>query len=121
MKTMAWAAGVALAFALPTAAYAQGEEAGDSFATMDRTGDGKVDWDEFRNRMASLFHDLDKDNDKVLRGAENFPVYDDEGKEMAAKDVSSDEFMSAAEQAFMMADADGDGFLSRAEAGSPAR
>lgn len=120
MKTMAWAAGIALAFALP-AAYAQNEPAGDSFASMDRTGDGKVDWDEFRNRMSSLFHDLDKDNDKILRGAENFPVYDDQGKEMPQKDVSADEFMSAAEQAFMMADADGDGFLSRAEAGSPAR
>lgn len=121
MKTMAWAAGVALACALPTAAYAQGEEAGDSFATMDRTGDGKVDWDEFRNRMASLFHDMDKDNDKVLRGAENFPVYDETGKEMPAQDVTSDQFMTASETAFMMADADGDGSLSRDEAGMPAR
>jgi Ca2+-binding EF-hand superfamily protein len=121
MKSMAWAAGVALACALPITAAAQDQPAGDSFATMDRSGDGSVDWDEFRNRMAGLFHDLDKDNDKILRGAENFPVYDEQGKEMPSKDVTNDEFMSAAETAFMMADADGNGSLSRDEAGMPAQ
>jgi hypothetical protein len=118
MKTLAWTAGALLAAALP-AAHAQDAAPADSFAAMDQSGDGSVNWDEFRNRMASLFHDLDKDDDKVLRGDENFPVYDAEGNEMPRQDVSTEEFMSAAEQAFMLADANGDGSLSRDEAAPP--
>lgn len=120
MNSIKWAAGAALALALLPAA-AQNEGPGDPFAMMDRTADGTIDWDEFRNRMASLFHDMDKDNDKVLRGAENFPVYDASGTQLPAQDVTSDQFMTAAETAFMMADADGNGSLSRAEAGMPAQ
>lgn len=118
MKILAWTASALLAAALP-AALAQDAAPTDSFASMDQNGDGSVNWDEFRNRMATLFHDLDKNNDKVLRGDENFPVYDAEGKQLEQQDVTSDEFMSAAEQAFVMADADGDGSLSRAEAAPP--
>jgi len=102
-------------------AAAQDTMPGDAFTMMDRTGDSKIDWDEFRNRMAGLFHDMDKDNDKILRGAENFPVYDQTGTQMAAQDVTSDQFMTASETAFMMADANGDGSLSRDEAGMPAQ
>ncbi|HVF35296.1 MAG TPA: hypothetical protein VND91_08230 [Candidatus Saccharimonadia bacterium] len=120
MKSLKWAVGAALALALLPAA-AQNEGPGDAFASIDRTADGSIDWDEFRNRMASLFHDMDKDNDRILRGTENFPVYDATGTLLPSQDVTSDQFMTAAETAFMMADADGNGSLSRDEAGMPAR
>lgn len=90
----------------------------DPFGVMDQSGDNKVSREEFLNRMAALFHDLDKDNDRVLRGTENFPVYDEKGAPMPPRDITVDEFVSASGQAFGMADQDADGFLSRDEAGA---
>lgn len=90
----------------------------DPFGVMDQSGDSKVSREEFLNRMASMFHDLDKDNDRVLRGPENFPTYDEKGTQLPARDITVDEFVQASGQAFSMADVDGDGFLSRDEAGA---
>ena len=90
----------------------------DPFGVMDQSGDNKVSREEFLNRMASMFHDLDKDNDRILRGDENFPVYDSKGAPMAQRDVTVDEFVQASGQAFSMADQNADGFLTRDEAGT---
>lgn len=99
-------------------AYAQDDPPHDPFGVMDQSGDNKVSREEFINRMASMFHDLDKDNDRVLKGAENIPTYDEKGAPLPQRDVTVDEFVEAAGQAFNMADQDTDGNLSRDEAGA---
>ena len=106
-----------LALGIAGTAMAQ-EGPRDPFGVMDQSGDNKVSREEFLNRMASMFHDLDKDNDRVLRGGENFPVYDSKGAPMAPRDVTVDEFVQASGQAFNMADQNADGFLTRDEAGA---
>ena len=90
----------------------------DPFGVMDQSGDNKVSREEFLNRMAAMFHDLDKDNDRVLRGAENFPTYDQKGAPMPQRDITVDEFVQAPGQAFGMADLNGDNVLTRDEAGA---
>lgn len=89
--------------------------AADGFRTADFDGDGKVTWEEFRNRVAKVFGHLDQNHDGRLTGDELPPAVDRDGKAAQPGTVSAESFIAAAEEAFKTADRNSDGALSTQE------
>lgn len=83
---------------------------------MDRSGDGKISLEEYRNAMLRRFDARDRNNDGVLDGAE-FPKEWLAGAaiEDAQHKLSRDDFSDQLEPTFERFDADKDGQLAGAE------
>ena len=113
------AAGLAclVAAAAPVAAAdaALTSAADDAFKAADFDGDGKVTWEEFRNRVVRVFGHLDANGDGRIAGQEHPAAVDAEGKPAQPGNVSAESFTGAVEEAFKASDKDGDGALSLAE------
>lgn len=112
-------AALVLAGLFATGAHAA-DTPGDSKARllqrMDRNGDGKISFEEYRNAMLRRFDARDKNHDGVLDGAE-FPKEWLAGAaiEDAQHRLSRDDFSDQLESTFERFDADKDGQLAGAE------
>jgi Ca2+-binding EF-hand superfamily protein len=117
-------AALVLAGSFATGAYAadtpSDSRPGDSrsrlLQRMDRNGDGKVSFEEYRNAMLRRFDARDENHDGVLDGAE-FPKEWLAGAaiEEAQHKLSRDDFSDQLEPTFDRFDADKDGQLAGAE------
>lgn len=105
-------------FALGLMLIGGGALAGDvptRFDRMDRDGDGRLSPEEFRNAMLRVYTDLDRDGDGTLSSDEQPPLRDRDGKAIERAPIKIAELAAAIDLMFAQVDADGDGFLSRAE------
>ncbi len=89
------------------------------FDSSDRDADGKISYEEYRNRMAKMFHNLDKNLDGTLSKDELDEVMvahqghidlDANGR------ISDREFAGITTLIFAWADTDNDGYLTKSEA-----
>jgi Ca2+-binding EF-hand superfamily protein len=114
------AAAFAVALALapaPGAAQdpALAKAADAAFTAADFDGDGKVSWEEFRNRVVMVFGHLDVNGDGRIAGDEHPPAVDKAGKDVQPGNVTAESFTAAVAEAFKASDKDGDGALSAQE------
>lgn len=119
-----WLSRVALCCALPLCAVSTLSVAADqgladaadaAFKAADFDANGKVSWEEFRNRVVNVFGHMDANADGRIAGQEHPPAVDAQGKEVQPGNVSAESFTSAVADAFKQADKDGDGELSAEE------
>jgi hypothetical protein len=115
LRTAALACFAAVAAPAGAADAALESAADDAFKAADFDGDGKVTWEEFRNRVVRVFGHFDANSDGRIAGQEHPPAVDDEGKPAQPGNVSAESFTGAVEEAFKASDKDGDGALSLAE------
>ena len=93
-----------------------------SFDSADVDGDGKVSWEEYRNRMLQVFHAMDHNGDGRLTPDETPSAKDKSGQPVKGGTVTVEAYAVSIETAFKKADADNDGALSPDEwAGAPAK
>jgi len=91
-----------------------------SFDGADVDGDGKVSWEEYRNRMLHVFHQMDHNGDGRLTPDETPPAKDKSGQPVKGGTVTVEAYTASIEKAFKEADTDGDGALNPDEwAGAP--
>lgn len=110
------ASALALAPALAGAQDAALAQVADSaFSSADFDGDGKVSWEEFRNRLVRVFGHLDHNEDGRIAGDEHPPAVDAAGKAVQPGNVTAEAFAAAVAVTFKAADTDGDGALSPQE------
>ena len=91
---------------------------------MDRNGDGKVDYEEYRNSMMRRFGNADRNDDGVLRGDElpqHMVVIREAAKVGSDGAVTVDAFTDALKPVFDRFDANHDGVLEGQEIESFAR
>lgn len=93
-----------------------GDRKGRLLARMDRNGDGKISFEEYRNAMLRRFDGRDKNHDGVLDGDE-FPPQWLAGAAIATeqKRISRDDFSDQLQPSFDHFDTDKDGQLDGAE------
>ncbi|MFZ1643716.1 MAG: hypothetical protein WAV07_20250 [Candidatus Contendobacter sp.] len=111
-RGIATALAVVLGLGAATAARAALDEATQkSFDSVDVDGDGKVSWEEYRNRMLHVFHQMDHNGDGRLTPDETPPAKDKSGQPVKGGTVTIEAFSVEIEKAFKKADGDGDGAL----------
>jgi Ca2+-binding EF-hand superfamily protein len=106
---------LSLALGLLVFSHTLAGEAPTRFDRMDRDGDGRLSPEEFRNAMLRVYTDLDRNGDGSLSSDEQPPLRDREGKTIERAVIQIAELAAAIDLMFAQVDADGDGFLSRAE------
>ena len=115
---IAMALAVAFGLGAATAVWAALDEtAQKSFDSADVDGDGKVSWEEYRNRMLHVFHQMDHNSDGRLTPDETPPAKDKSGQPVKGGTVTVEAYTVSIETTFKKTDADGDGALSPAEWG----
>lgn len=94
----------------------------ESFSALelvDRDADGRISYEEYRNRMVKSFVELDQDRDTVLTQEELSRFVVKPHHELADRDgdgtVTYDEFMSHATVLFAVVDENRDGYLTDEE------
>lgn len=116
LHVIATALVVALGLGAATAVRATPDEAAQkSFDSADVDGDGKVSWEEYRNRMLHVFHQMDHNGDGRLTPDETPPAKDKSGQPVKGGTVTVEAYTVSIETAFRKADADGDGALTLVE------
>ena len=120
-RVIATALAVVLGLGVASAAQAALDQATQkSFDSADVDGDGKVSWEEYRNRMLHVFHQMDHNGDGRLTPDETPPAKDKSGQPVKGGTVTIEAYTASIETAFKQADADGDGALDPDEwAGAP--
>lgn len=92
-----------------------------SFENTDVNGDGKVSWEEYRNRMLHIFHQMDKNGDGRLTEDELPPrknkTQDNNDQSPKDRTVTIEMFNGSIEKPFKQADSNSDGALSPEEWG----
>ncbi len=106
---------VAVAVAAVAGDQTPAAESKAAFKAADFNGNGKVSWEEFRNRVISAFGHLDRNNDGQIAGDEHPPAVDKNSKPVQPGVVTVSEFTASAQAAFKAADKNNDGQLSLAE------
>ncbi|MFZ1829381.1 MAG: hypothetical protein WAW42_11550 [Candidatus Competibacteraceae bacterium] len=91
------------------------ESAKKSFDNTDVDGDGKVSWEEYRNRLLHVFHQMDHNSDGRVTPDETPPAKDKSSQPVKGGTVTLEAFSTEIEKAFKKADGDGDGVLSADE------
>lgn len=122
MRIRCFVLGLAAALVATAATAARSDEHSPAdrksrlLARMDRNGDGRISFEEYRNAMLRRFDARDKNHDGVLDGAE-FPSQWLAGAAIAAdqRRISRDDFSDQLEPSFAHFDADTDGELDGAE------
>lgn len=89
------------------------------FESTDRDADGKINMEEFRNRMTKVFLELDVDGDGVLEAEEFSQVLVAPHHELAdsdgSKTLSQREFIDHTTLLFEAVDSDNDGHFTKQE------
>ncbi|WP_257385830.1 hypothetical protein [Tahibacter caeni] len=122
MRIRCFVLGLAAALVATTATAATSGEPAPAdrksrlLARMDRDGDDRISFEEYRNAMLRRFDARDRNRDGVLDGAE-FPPQWLEGSGIAAeqKRLARDDFSDQLEPSFAKFDADANGQLDGAE------
>lgn len=97
--------------------YAQDAKQPTPFEKADQDGDGKISFEEYRNRAAFLFHDYDHNEDQHLT-ADELPEYRNaKGIVVETKSITIEDYMASISHSFDMGDLNKDGFLQDAEWG----
>ena len=97
--------------------YAQDAKQPTPFEKADQDGDGKISFEEYRNRAAFLFHDYDHNEDQHLT-ADELPEYRNaEGVVVETRSITIEDYMASISHSFDMGDVNKDGFLQAAEWG----
>jgi Ca2+-binding EF-hand superfamily protein len=105
-----------LAPAISTAVDAALAEASDAaFTAADFDANGKVSWEEFRNRVVAVFGHLDGNEDGRVAGDEHPPAISKAGRTVQPGNVTAESFTASVAAAFKASDKDGDGELSAQE------
>jgi Ca2+-binding EF-hand superfamily protein len=86
-----------------------------AFKAADFDANGKVSWEEFRNRVVAVFGHLDHNQDGRIAGDEHPPAFDKAGKAVQPPNVTAESFTASVAEAFKASDKDGDGELSAQE------
>ena len=86
-----------------------------AFVAADHDQNGKVSWEEFRNRVVAVFGHLDQNEDGRIVGDEHPPAVDKAGNPVQPGTVTAESFAASVGAAFKAADKDGDGELSAQE------
>jgi Ca2+-binding EF-hand superfamily protein len=108
---------LAVSFGSATPALAQNASQFTPFEKTDQNGDGKVSFEEYRNRAAFLFHDYDSNQDQHLT-ANELPEYRNaKGVVVETQSITIDDYMASISHSFDMGDLDKDGFLQTNEWG----
>jgi len=85
----------------------------------DRDADGRLSYEEYRNRMVKVFVELDSEGDGALVDEELRKFAIEPHHELADRDesgdVSPDEFIGYATILFVVVDTDRDGYLTKEE------
>ncbi|HRD73883.1 MAG TPA: EF-hand domain-containing protein [Aquimonas sp.] len=119
-----WLSRFALCCALPLTAVSTSSLAADqaladaadaAFKAADFDANGKVSWEEFRNRVVNVFGHIDTNADGRIAGQEHPAAVDAKGNTVQPGNVTVESFTSAVADAFKAADKDGDGELSAEE------
>lgn len=110
LTTLALVQGAALAADEPVP-----DNAPPTFASADVNGDGRVSWEEYRNRMLQVFHKMDRNHDGQLTARELPAVKDQAARPAKASAVTLDAFNASSEKLFKKTDTNGDGLLSPSE------
>jgi Ca2+-binding EF-hand superfamily protein len=98
-------------------ASAQDGKESTPFDRADQNGDGKVSFEEYRNRAAFLFHDYDHNDDQHLT-ADELPEYRNaKGVIVATQSITIEDYMASVAHSFDMGDTNKDGFLEASEWG----
>ena len=120
-RSIATALAVVFGLGAATAVRAAPDEAAQkSFDSADVDGDGKVSWEEYRNRMLHVFHQMDHNGDGRLTPDETQPAKDKSGQPVKGGTVTVEAYTVSIETAFKKADADADAALTPDEwAGAP--
>jgi Ca2+-binding EF-hand superfamily protein len=120
-RVIATALAVTLGLGAASAARAALDEATQkAFDSVDVDGDGKVSWEEYRNRMLHVFHQMDHNGDGRLTPDETPPAKDKTGQPVKGGTVTIEAYTASIETAFKKADSDGDSALDPDEwAGAP--
>ncbi len=104
-----------ISIALP--AFAQETTQPTPFEKADQDGDGKISFEEYRNRAAFLFHDYDHNEDQHLT-ADELPEYRNaKGVVVETKSITIEDYMASISNSFDIGDVNKDGFLQAAEWG----
>ena len=86
-----------------------------AFKAADFNGNGKVSWEEFRNRVVAAFGHLDRNGDGRIAGDAHPPAVDKNGNPVQPGAVTIEAFTASTRAAFQAADKNNDGQLSLAE------
>jgi Ca2+-binding EF-hand superfamily protein len=106
---------LAVCVGLVSSAFAQ--SAPTPFENADQDGDGKISFEEYRNRAAFLFHDYDSNQDQRLT-ADELPEYRNaKGVVVETQSITIDDYMASISHSFDMGDVNKDGFLQANEWG----
>lgn len=113
-----WGWSAAIALLAMTAAHAQSKESARVVTSesivkrVDRSGDGTIDYEEYRNAMMRRFATADSNGDGVLNGDE-IPRHSlvVENSKATVDEVKRDDYNDALQPLFDSFDADHDGLL----------
>lgn len=110
-----FALSLTVSLGLVTSLFAQ--SAPTPFEKADQNGDGKISFEEYRNRAVILFHDYDHNSDQHLT-ANELPEYRNaKGEVVKTKSITIEDYMASTGHSFDMGDVDKDGFLQANEWG----
>jgi Ca2+-binding EF-hand superfamily protein len=93
------------------------QSASTPFENADQDGDGRISFEEYRNRAAFLFHDYDSNQDQRLTGDELPEYRNAKGVVVETQSITIDDYMASISHSFDMGDVNKDGFLQAAEWG----
>jgi Ca2+-binding EF-hand superfamily protein len=100
-----------LAILCQSAAVSADSATNAAFEAADNDGDGKVTYEEFRNRALMVFPHLDTNDDGRISASEHHAVHDGNGKPVSAGDVDADQYNIALRSFFDEVDVNDDGSL----------
>lgn len=112
MRAIRWTAVLGLLAAMPQFAVAAGDDAKSAFERTDFNADGKISFEEYRNRSVKVFNDLDANGDGRLTTDEQPSAKDARGQPAVRGTVTVEAFSDSLLDHFEQADANKDGFLS---------
>jgi Ca2+-binding EF-hand superfamily protein len=94
-----------------SAAFADDAASKAAFEAADHDGDGKVTYEEFRNRALMVFPHLDTNDDGRISASEHRAVHGGDGKSASGDDVSVEHYNVALRSYFDEVDVNKDGSL----------